>query len=993
MTLDRTDDRTGSAVLLLGPVELVANGRTVDLGGQRQRIALATLALNANRPTSAEQLTDAIWGTAPPSTARTQIQICISALRRIMTAENLPASITTRAAGYALELPSESVDVNVFMQELQVAHAEIDNGRHEKAVLTLRRALRLWRGEPLAGVNSSALERTAVSLDDRRRATIEQWAQLELSLGRHDEIYPELRALVDQYPLHERLHGYLMIALCRSGRRAEALQVFRNARTTLIEELGLEPGEELRAIHQDVLRSEPSLEPPGERRPSVDIAAPVPRQLPASIGDFTDREDTVAEIKDFLHERLGSTGNRYAMPLVAISGAGGMGKSTSAIRIAHELTDVFPDGQLYSSVRHRLGTDRVPAVLAGFLRALGFSGSAMPDDAQERAQMFRTRLAGKRMLVVLDDIDGVDDIELLLPGSPGCATILTSRARPTSLPGIYGVDIGGLNPPNSRELLAKMVGEQRLRTESDATTELVRLCGGVPLALRIAGARLASRPHWRVATLVDRLSDDARVLDELSHQGHDIRSQIASTYHGLAPQARRLFRLLSLLQAPDFPGWVAAALLDAEQAEADRAREELAEARLLEVVVNTRTGQARYRFHDLIRAYAREVLREHESTTPQMQRDAIERALSGWLAMAARAHRAEDGGDYTILHSAVAGWRPPEETIVDLVEAGQPIEWLDTERHALVAGVRQAAEQGLDDLCWDLAFTAMTLFEIKGYFDEWSETSEVAVDATRLAGNPRGSAAAAYTSGVLQLFKGRLDDANVLFDTAIAGFRSVNDAHGLALALRNQAYIDGHQGRSAAMAEKYQTALEILHEVDDRMGIAHALGHFAMFRMDAGDLGRAREMLEVAKHLCARAGAARSEAQMLYRFAHWYIVSGEMATARRMLEQVLEIVHRLDDRIGQLHALYGLSLVQIREGELPQAEDTCRAALDRAERLGEWLIRGKLELALGEIALARNETAAAAAYLSRANQTFGVAGSATWQARVHKRLADTAPEN
>lgn len=965
-------------------------------------MVLSVLGLNANRVTPVEHLIDAVWDTSPPSTARGQIQICISALRKLLSDAGQPDVIKTYPPGYVLEISASELDSEEFAGLVVAARRQADDARAAAAAATLRTALALWRGPALAGVQSNLVRRGAALLEDSRLTAIEERVRLDLGLGRHEEISGELAGLVDEHPLRERLYWFLMMALYRSGRQAEALEVRRRARAVLVEELGIEPGQELQDLERAILNRDPALDLPMPSSWSVPMATPrivdehhgaaeqhpaveqpiVPRQLPCSIADFTGREAHIADIRQILSGEP-SSGPRYAVRIVAISGKGGVGKSSLAIRAAHELIDLFPDGHLYGDLQSPGDGDRTAALLVRFLRALGVSGSAVPEDVQERAEMYRSMLAGKRLLVVLDDVMGEEQVLPLLPGSPSCAVIVTSRVRLSGLPGADWVDVDVLDTGKSMKLLSKIVGRERVGAEDAAAVELVQFCSGLPLALRIAGARLASRPHWRISELVRRLADEARRLDEFTHRGLELRSNIGLTYRGLPRKAQRLFRLFALLKAPDFPEWTAAALLDTDLSEAGDVLESLVDARMLDTV-EFPGERIRYRFHDLIRVYALERLVETE--TPAERKLALARVLGAWLALAGEAHRREYGGDYTVLRGNAPRWRQPDGSSAARIQS--PMDWWDSERGALVAAVRQAAAAGLDELCWDLALTSVTLFEVKGYFDDWRETSELGLEITRRADNRTGIAAMQYSLGTLNMFQKRLDEAEECFAAALEIFEADGNDHGRALVLRNSALVDGLHGDSVAMLAKYDRALELMRSVGDRMGEAQILRSVAKFWIDEGDIERARRMLDDALEICRQVRCLRGEAQVVHQFAYLYLGTGEIESARQALHRVLLIVRDIGDRIGEAYALYGLGIVRHQEGRPASAETTLLHALSLAKRVGERLVEGESLYALGQIALGTGDTAGAEAHLAEAGQLFEDLGSALWRSKTLSLLAE-----
>ncbi len=981
---------------LLGPVELVVGQRPLDLGGPRQRAVLAMLGLNANRVVPVDHLIDAVWDNSPPSTARGQIQICISALRKIFGDAGKPGAIRTRPPGYVLEIAEADLDSLQFAALAARAREEADAGRFEEAATTLRTALALWRGSALSGVASDMVQRAALPLDDQRLAVIEERIRLDLALGRHEEVCGELRTLVDRNSLRERLYGFLMLALYRTGRQAEALEVGRAARNVLIEEIGIEPGAELQDLEKAILNRDPSLNaPPTSPRktasdsaaaaippPAAEIPATIPRQLPASITDFTGRDELIGVLR--LGLEVDPDAIRFAVPIMAISGKGGVGKSSVAVRVAHEVAELFPDGQLYADFRTHASDDNTAQLLARFLRSLGVPGTAVPEDVQERVELYRSKVSGKRLLLVLDDVTSEAQVLPLLPGSASCAVITTSRVRLSGLPGAQWFDVDVFDVDQSAELLGRIVGKERVDAEPEAIVELINFCGGLPLALRIAGARLASRRHLRIDGLVRRLRDEARRLDEFAHHGLELRSNIGLTYKALGAEAQRLFQLFSLSRAPELPAWTAAALLDIGIDDAEDILESLVDAQLVDTVEYADASAPRYRFHDLIQVYAKEKLAE--STTPEERSEALSRLLGSWLALAEEAHRKEYGGDYTIMHGGAARWEGATWANIGL--DADPIDWLDSERRSLVMAVRQAAQAGLDELCWDLALTSVTLFESKGYFDDWLECSQAAMIASERAGNNIGMAAMRYSLGTLHMFQTRLTEADLCFSEALEDFRAAGNQHGQALVLRNAAHVDGLRGNIASMLAKYTEALVDARTVGDRIAEAHILRSLAKHHMEEGDTAVARKLLTEAVDISREVNCLRVEAQVEHRVAELHMATGQIDQARKSLHRVLQIVRDTGDRIGETYALYSLGVVRHKEGRFDNAETTLVHALDLSRKVGERLIEAKSLYTLGQIAMARGGSEAVTTHLERAGQIFEELGSALWQAKTLLALSE-----
>ncbi|WP_142001392.1 AfsR/SARP family transcriptional regulator [Amycolatopsis cihanbeyliensis] len=571
----------------------------------RQFAVLALLLLDVNKPVSSKRLVEAVWNGCPPTTAAEQIQTCVWRLRRSFARIGAQDGlIETTASGYALHLREDWVDTSMFDRHVSEAEIARTNGDNQAAISGFRQALRLFRGPVLAEVNSMIVQAAAATWEKRRLAVLEECIELELASGVAAGLVPELTVLVDENPLRERLRCQLMLALSADDRRAEALAAYREGRGLTVAKLGLEPGPRLQEVQRMILAGSPT----------SSAAAPLPQpppvrppgQLPADVTDFVGRSGYVAEVLGLLNVDV-----RGGVRICALLGRCGAGKTALAVHIAHQLRSRFPDGQLYADLG---GSQRAHAtvddVLRGFLHALGYPDSWIPAARHERAAMYRSVLAERRVLVVLDDVADAAQVQQLLPGGPDAAVLVTSRTSVTELPGVSPVEVGVLPEGEAVELFTRIVGTDRCHAEPVSRNQIIRAAGYLPLSVRSAGARLAARPYLSLARFADRLRDPERRLDELAHGGLDVRDSLAPSVRRLPAEARNLWWRLSLLQGRDFPAWVAAVVGDVAPLLAEKLLDFLVDRRLVDVVGVDPAGMPRYRVDELFGLYARKRAQE-----------------------------------------------------------------------------------------------------------------------------------------------------------------------------------------------------------------------------------------------------------------------------------------------------------------------------------------------------------------------------------------------
>ncbi|MFJ8474495.1 AfsR/SARP family transcriptional regulator [Kitasatospora sp. NPDC094011] len=603
----------GLRFAVLGPVRGWRDGGELALGSPQQRSLLLSLLLRANHPVSTDQLVDDLWDEEPPLRARAVIRTYVHRLRRVLG----PAPVTSLAGGYLLTVTPGGLDTQRCEELVGEARELRGAGEHPRAAAALRSALALWQGEPMPGLPGPYAERQRGEWAERRVTVLEACLEAEVQAGPSGGAVAELTAAAAEFPLRERFAELLMLALYQAGRQADALGVYRATDARLRAELGVAAGPGLRELQRRILAGDGALLAPAPPRPGTAAVrppyrAPVrPTQVPAALSDFTGRAAQTEELRTALL----ATGT---VPVATVSGLGGVGKTALAVHVAHGLAADFPDGQLHVDLHGADGRPTRPEdALGALLRSLGVPGDGLAPGLAERSAQFRSLLSGRRVLVVLDNARDAEQIRPLLPGRPGCAVLATSRARLGSLPNAHVVELPAFAPEEALDLLGRVVGEQRLTAEAETARELVRLCGHLPLAVRILAARLACRPGWTLARLLDKLSENRRRLDVLRTGDLAVESAFRFGYDQLAPDQARAFRLLAVPEVPDLsPGGVAAVLGLPEET-AEELAESLVDCSMLETV-----APDRYRYHDLLRAFAQRLGPEAElGTEPDTRPD------------------------------------------------------------------------------------------------------------------------------------------------------------------------------------------------------------------------------------------------------------------------------------------------------------------------------------------------------------------------------------
>ncbi|WP_328881003.1 AfsR/SARP family transcriptional regulator [Streptomyces sp. NBC_00299] len=812
---------------VLGPVRAWRGEEQLPTGSPQQRALLAALLLREGRTATAAELIDALWGEEPPSQALAAVRTYASRLRKVLD----PGVLVSESGGYAVRGLAEGALDLATAQEL-AAEAEKARGAGDlcRARDVLGRALALWDGEVLAGVPGAYAEAQRVRLEEWRLQLLESRLDMDLEQGCHAEAVSELTALTAEHPLRERLRELLMLALYRSGRQAEALAVYADTRRLLADELGVDPRPDLKELQQRILQADPGLAEPSAPVGDPPVLPVRPAQLPATVPDFTGRSAFVSELSEVLASSEGRV-----MAVSALAGIGGVGKTTLAVHVAHQARSAFPDGQLYVDLQGAGPRAAEPeTVLGSFLRALGTADSAIPDSLEERSALYRSVLDGRRVLVLLDNARDAAQVRPLLPGTEGCAALVTSRVRMVDLAGAHLVDLDVMSPDEALSLFTKIVGEERVASEREAALDVVAACGFLPLAIRIAASRLAARRTWTVSVLAAKLADERRRLDELQAGDLAVKATFELGYGALDPAQARAFRLLGLADGPDISLAAAAAVLDLPAEDTEDLLESLVDTSLLESA-----AAGRYRFHDLVRLYAR-ACAERDEQPPSEREEALSRLLDFYLATTAQVYAIEHPGDRLI-----DDLEPTNYPGLRITGQAAALDWLYTEAGQLLACVRQAA--GTDRLrrAVDLLWAAKDLTESGANSHQYEMAARATCGATRAFGNDRAEGRARTVLSDVLLVSGRIRQAEEEARVAMELAASAHDSTAVSWVANNRGLICLHEGRFADGKVFFDQALEGLRAAGNRPFEATALGNLSRAHLGMGNIAKA---VEIAQH-------------------------------------------------------------------------------------------------------------------------------------------------
>jgi DNA-binding SARP family transcriptional activator/tetratricopeptide (TPR) repeat protein len=1043
---------------VLGPLLVVDDaGAARAVPAAKQRIVLATLLLATGSTVSAASLAEALWDTSPSANAPVVMRTYVTRLRRALGPAGV--RIVGQPAGWAVELHSpEEFDLTEVESLWRTARDAAAADKWRQVSSLLARALSLWRGEPLADVPSVVLaHRELGRLAELRLRLTEARVDADLRVGRHDELVAELRRLAAEHPLRERIRAQLMLACYRCGQQAAALEVYREARGLLADELGVEPGHELREMHQKVLSGDPGLTagalvpeaavpgrpPDGPARSDgglVESAVPkgllagaagaggtvvavsprtrpgrpadshsrsVPRdlrsaadgcraedpmpahpmslaifkwacQLPADIPDFAGRSAECRRLAGLLVAAEGAT----AVPVVVVSGLPGAGKTSLAVHVAHTLRPNFPDGQLYVRLAGASASPRAPGeVLGQMLRALGVAAGLIPGEAEARSAMFRACLADRRVLVLADDAASAAQVRMLVPGTAGCAVMVTSRDRLAGLAAAH-LHLEGLQPEEAVDMLGRIVGEQPIAADPAGAAALVAGCGYLPLAVRTVGARLAARPSWPVAMLAAMVADQRERLDTLSVGDLGVRTALELSYEALPPRARVAFRFLALAGPFDVAGWVVAVLLGS--AHAGDVVDLLIDKSMLSAGAVDATGQPRYRLHDLLRDYAREQL----AGDPQHERAAgLERLLHAWLQLSHSACQAIPCDPY---RPPVPGYQDravlPERVVAKLT--ADPAAWFSTERLNLHHATAQACDSGHPVLGLQLTARQAAFHHSQARFDEAEQLWRMVSKAASNASDTVTAVHAAFGLATTRALQGYHAEVSCVIDQCATTFAELGDQRTLAWALYWQAACAEAAGRHPEALEYAQRGLGIARanqepgaEIMLLRGTAYAL---------AGVQGRADEAIagaELALDLARQAGELTHELDTLWMLAHINNCTGRHSAAEDIARQGIDLADERNYFADRAYFLGALGDACHGLGRYQDAIDAFGRALPTFRDHGLRRHEALCLLKMAESHLALGKAGRARPYLIQCQPTFSELQMPAYVQRAQKALA------
>ena len=967
---------------VLGPITVWSGGRPISVGGPRQRCVLGALLVHLGREVTVDQLIGYLWSDDPPRTARSVIQVQISHLRRI-----LPDSIATTSGGYALDVDPDAVDLHRF-RGLRDAAARAEP---EARADLLDRALACWRGVPFSGVGSEYLDYSVVApLREERWSAVVGWATCVLGLGRHAEVVSRLTPLVSEEPFRERLHHLLITALWRDNERARALAVYEEFRSRLADELGVDPGTELTALHGRILQEDADREEGASGTPTESgFRYLVRNDLPRDLPDFTGRQEPLRQLEDMAVSDDGRA------KVCVITGAGGEGKTTTAVRFGYEAAKRYSDGQLFLDL-YGYTSNKEPldpsSALGALLRAVGVEPEAVPESLDERSALWRATLMGRKALLILDNAASYAQVSPLLLSSPGALTLITTRNELSGLSGARFLSLGMFDEESSLELFGRILGEDRVRREPDQAREIIRICGGLPLALRVIAGRMLSRPKWSFVHVARRLGEQNRKFRELQVEGQSVEAAIDLSYQSLNPGQRRAFLTLGLMIGSTIDLAGASALLDMTMEDADDTLQELVGMCLLDEP----QGDV-YRMHDLIREFAL------DRATAEFEADRADRSrarLAEYYLVTAQ-HAAALLGPR--VQDAAEDERPGYRTDLDGREDAEG--WFSLHQENLADTIEYFASKDNEDRAWRMAEAVWRFYALHGEMGLLVSSHERALQINNKQGNQRGRAVTLIGLGIAHYISGRFEDALAYLSEAHDLLESVGDGRGIIRALGNLGMVYERMGRFADSAAAIQGVLDYAVELGNNRIEALQWGNLAVLRQT---LGEHREAIRCAEQAILKSVEEdQAETKVLAKrvMGEARVALGELGIAFRDLNEALELSLRLRLVGHQIFVRNSLGLAYRAAECWDEAIGAHTEALTLAEKSGDhsgdaeilhdlgvtYAVAGRFEEAAAEleksraVAVERNENHT----LARAALALGgLAAPAVPADRAHELLRE-----
>lgn len=896
---------------VLGELQISRRAVPQPLASGKPRRLLATLLLHPNQFVSTDLLVDAVWDGRPPRSALANVRTYVRTLRAEI--DDPKTLLETRPSGYRITLDDGALDADELSADVAEATRLRHAGDDAGAMAAFERGRRLWRGRPLSDLTATpAWDGPIARLESLHRTALDELIAIQLATGDHAAAADLLRARLTDEPYDEDLWCQLVECTLATGRRHQAETTYAEAVRTLAEELGIEPGTALRAVGAQIGRP---------RVPQADLSErAVPRQLPLDVPDFTGRERELAQLADVVD---GPDNGRPAVAVVF--GAPGTGKTSLAVYCGHKMRDAFPDGQIYLDMRATSRRRDPTGALFALLVSLGVPDLAIPQDTDRRAALLRSELADRRVLIILDDVASAAQVTALLPGTGTTALIITSRRRLSDLDGAARIRLDVMGDEQGARLLHAAASD-KVVPDDRATAEIVRACGNLPLAIRIAAGRLAQRSDLTPAGLARRLRDKRGRLAELRIADLAVGSSADLSYRSLGKVEARLYRLIGLLGAVDFPAWALGAVVPGHSAE--RCLDTMIEANLVQVTGVDRAGTTRYRMHDLLRLHAGEWARRHGG---QAKAD-LATVLGATLARVRVASHLLPARFFGVWESTDLPAEPSPDSPLQTVDA---VTWHELAQPNLIPLLHAAHEQGLHELVWRLGAAWTPFFDLRGLFDAWQEVADMALQSARASGSRRGEATILCGLGQLKLYHDEWDDSHDRFVTARELFRDLDLPTGAGVAAAGLASWHNAHGEPEAATSWAKEALTAFVDAGDRGGEAVARTAIGTTLMAGGCLTEAQTWFAEALDLARQLGDDHREAQIRRRIATLRERQHDLDGATAELRTALAVFERLRDEQCAARTRASLGGVLLLRGERSAARNVFLEALTTVHRLGD----------------------------------------------------------